>query len=480
MSTGKKVTRIESEKKISKKRVAAYCRVSTDKDAQLESLENQMEAFRYRLALHKDWEIVDIYADEGLTGTTVKSRVKFLQMIEDCEAGKIDYILTKSISRFARNTLDCINYVRKLQAMGVQIYFEKEGIDTGEAASEMLLTIMASFAQEESRSISENVKWGIRKRFEEGKEVKVPLYGFCHTDDALFQIVPDEAEIVREIFERYAHGELPKNIMDDMVKRNVKPPAGDCWKRLQIARMIKNEKYIGDVVLQKTYIENHLSHKQIRNKGELPKFHIENAHPAIVDRHTFEQAQKVSAMRRVQHGNTSYPYGEMLRCPHCGKVLVHGSLNRFYLKGGYIHDGGWGCYGGDGCGKYLIIQNILDEAVIGAYAEKYGEEKDRVDFWWLDDTVEKIELSDEVTIHWRDGETSMVKMEYPEDRFKPDAYAEFYNEFLERIRKGEKKVKYRHLMGLGEEADGVDEDAEDEDKADRTVEIGHSEEKLAV
>lgn len=449
MSTMKKVTRIEAARPVSRKRVAAYCRVSTDKDAQLESLENQMEAFRYRLALHKDWELVNIYADEGLTGTTVKSRVKFLEMVADCEAGKIDYILTKSISRFARNTLDCINYVRKLQGMGVQVYFEKEGIDTGEAASEMLLTIMASFAQEESRSISENVKWGIRKRFEEGREVKVPLYGFCHTDDALFQIVPEEAEIVREIFERYAHGEMPMDIMNDMIKRKVKPPAGDTWKRLQIDRMIKNEKYIGDVVLQKTYIENHLTHKQLRNKGELPRFHIENAHPAIVERHLFEQAQKVSSMRRVKHGNSSYPYGELLKCPHCGKVLVHGSLNNFYWRGAHIQNGGWGCYGEGGCGNYLIIQNILDEAVIKAYTEKYGVEKDRVDFWWMDDAMEDIELgSDEVTIRWRDGETSIVKLDFSEERYKPDAYADFYNEYLDSVRKGEKKVKYKFLMGL--------------------------------
>jgi len=455
VSTIKKVTRIEEAKPVSRKRVAAYCRVSTDKDAQLESLENQMEAFRYRLALHKDWELVNIYADEGLTGTTVKSRTKFLEMVADCEAGKIDYILTKSISRFARNTLDCINYVRKLQGMGVQIYFEKEGIDTGEAASEMLLTIMASFAQEESRSISENVKWGIRKRFEEGKEVKVPLYGFCHTDDALFRIVPEEAEIVREIFERYAHGEMPMGIMNDMIRRGVKPPAGDTWKRLQIDRMIKNEKYIGDVVLQKTYIENHLTHKQLRNKGELPKFHIENAHQAIVERHIFDQTRKVSAMRRVKHGNSSYPYGDMLKCPHCGKVLVHGSLNNFYWCGTHIQNGGWGCYGEGGCGNYLIIQNILDEAVIKAYAEKYGGKKDRVDFWWLDDTMEDIALgSDEVTIHWRNGETSIVKMDFSEDRYKPNAYADFYNEYLDGVRKGEKKAKYKFLMGLDGAGDG--------------------------
>ena len=444
------VTKIEQKKPEGKKRVAAYCRVSTDRDAQLESLENQMEAFRYRLAFHPDWELVSIYADEQ-SGTSVKGRTKFQEMIEDCEAGKIDYILTKSISRFARNTLDCISYVRKLQGYGVQLYFEKEGIDTGDAASEMLLTIMASFAQEESRSISENVKWGIRKRFEEGREVKVPLYGFYHTEIELFQVVPEEAEIVREIFERYVHGELPLSIMNDMIARGVKPPAGDSWKRLQIDRMLKNEKYVGDVILQKTYIESHLTHKQIRNKGELPKFRVTDAHPAIVDRHVFEQAQKITAMRRVKNGNSTYPYGDMLRCPHCGKPLVHGSLNNFYYNGGHIQNGGWGCYGEGGCGKYLLIQNILDAAVIGAYAEKFGEVKENVDFYWLDDSIEGIELGeDKVTIHWRDGETSIAGMEFSEARYKPTSYTDFYNDFLERVRRGEKKIKYKFLMGLAQ------------------------------
>ena len=169
------VTRIEHPKAGAVKRVAAYCRVSTDKDAQKESLENQMAAFRVQLAQRSDWQMADLYVDEGLSGTSMKHRVKFLEMIEDCKAGKIDYIITKSVSRFARNTVDTLTTVRKLKEYGVYVYFEKEDIDTADSLSEMILTIMASFAQEESRSISENVKWGIRKRFEAGKEVKVPL-----------------------------------------------------------------------------------------------------------------------------------------------------------------------------------------------------------------------------------------------------------------------------------------------------------------
>ena len=446
------VTRIEQPRAESCKRVAAYCRVSTDKDAQLESLENQMAAFNMRIAMHPGWQLANLYVDEGLSGTSMKQRVQFRQMIEDCKAGQIDYIITKSVSRFARNTVDTLTTVRELKKYGVELYFEKEKIDTADIVSEMLLTVMASFAQEESRSISENVKWGIHKRFEAGQEVKVPLYGFYHTKDELFLVKEDEAEVVREIFERFVHGEMPMSILNDMIARGVKPPAGNCWKRLQLDRMIKNEKYAGDVVLQKTYVKDHLTHEQVRNRGDLPMFRVEDAHSAIVDRHIFNQAQKIMAMRNVGIGNSTYPYGKMLRCPHCGKPLVHGSLNNFYYDGEKIQNGGWGCYGEGGCGSYLIIQNVLDKALIEAYFRKFGERKETVEFYWLDDTVGSIELDEEsVTIRWRDGKTSKVKLSFINGRYSPSAYADFYDDFLDAVRSGEKKNKYKNLMGLNRE-----------------------------
>ena len=446
------VTRIEQPRSESCKRVAAYCRVSTDKDAQLESLENQMAAFNMRIAMHPGWQLANLYVDEGLSGTSMKQRVQFRQMIEDCKAGQIDYIITKSVSRFARNTVDTLTTVRELKKYGVELYFEKEKIDTADIVSEMLLTVMASFAQEESRSISENVKWGIHKRFEAGQEVKVPLYGFYHTKDELFLVKEDEAEVVREIFERFVHGEMPMSILNDMIARGVKPPAGNCWKRLQLDRMIKNEKYAGDVVLQKTYVKDHLTHEQVRNRGDLPMFRVEDAHSAIVDRHIFNQAQKIMAMRNVGIGNSTYPYGKMLRCPHCGKPLVHGSLNNFYYDGEKIQNGGWGCYGEGGCGSYLIIQNVLDKALIEAYFRKFGERKETVEFYWLDDTVGSIELDEEsVTIRWRDGKTSKVKLSFINGRYSPSAYADFYDDFLDAVRSGEKKNKYKNLMGLNRE-----------------------------
>lgn len=423
-------TKTEREQKI---RVAAYCSVCTDKGAQTDSMENQMASVRYQLALHSDWELVNIYADEGLSDTSIERRPSFLKMMEDCKDRKIDYVITTSISCFAHNTLDCVKYVLELQKYGTQVFFEKEGIDTENSISKMLLTMMASFAQEESRTISEKGKKDFRKGFEEREKPKVPIYGYCHTEEELFRVVPEKAKIIREIFDRYVHGERPSSILKDMTARRVEPPAGDKWKLHQFWRIIGDEKYVGDVILQKTYVKSHLNHRQIRNRGEAKKLHIINAHDAIVDRHTFEQAQKISAMRKLR--NCTYPYGDMLICPHCGKRLTHVGLNCFYYSGIRIKNGGWGCYGEGGCGNYLLIQNILNEALLTAYEEKYGEKKKTVEFYWLDDRVKQIELREEnATIHWKDGTEATIQMNFCRGKFKPSVYADFYNGYLNRMR----------------------------------------------
>ncbi len=442
-------TRVSATAVPLKTRVAAYCRVSTDNDAQLDSLENQIEGFQMRLSKHSDWELVKIYADEGISGTSAKKRPQFMEMMAACKEGKIDRIITKSISRFARNTLDCITYVRELKSYGVSIIFEKEDLDTANSISEMMLSIMASFAQEESRSISENLKWGVRKRFEEGIEPRIPLYGYRHTNKESFQIYPEEAKIVREIYERYVHGEEPLLILNDLVNRRIVPPSDKKWNRLQLDRMLTNEKYAGDSVMQKTFVVDHLSHKQVKNKGEIAKFYLENAHAAIVDKHLFNQAQTIRGMKNIQNGNSTYPYGEMLKCPHCGKTLVQGSLNNFYLNGRTIQNGGWGCYGEGGCRDYLLIRNVLDEALLRAYEVKFSEKKESVEYYWLDDMIESLTLSDDtVSIKWKDGEESREKIYFPKSELTPRAFASTYNAYLDRMRKGEIKNRKKHLMGL--------------------------------
>lgn len=439
-------------------RVGAYCRVSTDSEEQLYSLENQMNAFKHQIDLHPDWELVEIYVDEGISGTSVKKRQGFQKMIKACEAGEIDYIITKSISRFARNTTDCLLYVRKLQALGVQLYFEKEGIDTSDSYSEMLLTIMAAFAQEESRSISENVKWSMRKRFENGQETPMPLYGYKHTENEMYQIVPAEAKIVREIFDRYVHGDTATEIANDLKERQVPPPFRTTWNGRYILKMLRNIKYIGDVILQRNYIVDHLTHKEVKNHGEIPIYHVYNAHPALIDKCTYEQVQKIMQLHSVQHGNCKYPYNTMLKCPLCGETLVHGSLDGMQFGKNTKNPGGaWGCYGENGCRQYMIIQRLLDQVMLKAYNMKHDDPVDRVDYYWLDDKVDTIQMNmdDSVTIIWKDGDrtTWSLIIRYPE--LRPINSAIKYNEYLKAYETRKKRKKY--MMGFN--AEGATESA---------------------
>ena len=237
-----------------RKRVAAYCRVSTDNEGQMSSLELQMAAFRTQIELRPDWELVDIYSDEGISGTRVEKRPEFQRMIRDCEAGKIDYIITKSISRFARNTLECLQHIRYLQSLGVQLLFEKENIDTGTAFSEMLLTILAAFAQEESRSLSENAKWGIRKRFEAGIPKRTYIFGYTYDEQGNYVIVPEQAETVRYIFDLYETGRYSMHQIAQKLMAEKRPSAYvNNWDASHVHCILTNEKYVGDVLMQKRY-----------------------------------------------------------------------------------------------------------------------------------------------------------------------------------------------------------------------------------
>ena len=209
-----------------KRRVAAYCRVSSELEAQEVSFEMQVRVYTEKILANPGWELAGIYADEGVTGTSAAKRTRFMQMIADCEAGKIDCIITKSISRFARNTLECLGFIRKLQKIGVQILFEKEGIDTGSSYSEMILTILAAFSQEESRSISENVKWGIRKRYEDGIDRWAKIYGYAAVGEETYRIVKEEAGVIRRIFWSCEHGESTGQIADKLNLEGIPAPGG--------------------------------------------------------------------------------------------------------------------------------------------------------------------------------------------------------------------------------------------------------------
>lgn len=268
-----------------KLRVAGYARVSTDSLEQQTSYEAQVDYYTHYIKSKPEWEFVKVYTDEGITATNTKKRDGFNQMIEDALAGKIDLIVTKSVSRFARNTVDSLTTVRKLKEKGVEVYFEKENIYTLDSKGELLITIMSSLAQEESRSISENVTWGKRKQFADGK-VSLPykqFLGYRKGEDGLPEIVPEEAEIVRQIYTMFILGSTPCSIAKQLTQKGVPTPSGrNKWSPSTIESMLSNEKYKGDALLQKTYTLDFLTKKMVVNDGKVPQYYVENSHAAII------------------------------------------------------------------------------------------------------------------------------------------------------------------------------------------------------
>ena len=317
-----------------KKRVAAYCRVSTDSEEQLNSYEAQKSYYTQKIADSPDWEMAGIYADEGISGTSMKKRTEFKKMITACKRGRIDLIITKSLSRFARNTVDCLETVRLLKANGIGVYFEKENINTLTESSEFLITLFSGFAQAESESLSKNVAWGWRKSAEAGNvyfQYKRML-GYRKGTDGQPEIVPEEAKIIRRIYRRYLAGCSLGQIKQKLEQDNI-PTAQkvERWSSAVIHNILTNEKYMGDALLQKTYITDCISKKVKKNMGERPMYYVENNHPAIIPRETFDQVQKEmtrrSSKRKVlqKSGKTElgkysgkYALTELLVCGECG------------------------------------------------------------------------------------------------------------------------------------------------------------------
>ena len=304
-------------------RVAAYARVSTDDEEQQTSYEAQVDYYTKKIRENPEWIFVEVYADEGITGTSTKRRKNFNRMIDDAMAGRIDRIITKSVSRFARNTVDTLTTVRKLKEKGVGVTFEKENIDTLDSKGELFITIMSSLAQEESRSISENVTWGWRKRIADGK-VSVAyahFLGYEKGPDGKMQIVEEEAKVVREIYAMFLDGKTPSGIAAALTKRGVPTPAGKAkWQASTVKSILSNEKYRGDALLQKTFTVDFLTKKAKVNEGEAPQYYVENSHPAIVSGEVFELAQFEMSRRRQHEKHTSATtvFSGRLICGECG------------------------------------------------------------------------------------------------------------------------------------------------------------------
>jgi len=348
-----------------KRRVAAYARVTSGKDAALNSLSAQISHYSTYIQRRDDWEFAGIYADEAVTGTKDR-RAEFQRLLTDCRDGNIDLVITKSISRFARNTVTLLETVRELKALGVEVYFERENIHSLSGEGELMLTILASFAQEESHSASENQKWRIRGMFAQGRPNTGRMLGYKLVDGVL-TVIPREAVIVRQIFKDYLSGMGKLRIVKRLTQLSVPAKNQGRWNPNTITSILTNDKYTGHMVLQKTFRLDHISKKQCINKGELPKYHVKNSHEAIIDEETFAlvQAEIERRARRAapkEPQKKHYPFSSLVHCGICGKLYRRKIAN----AGTKYQKSVWICptfntYGKDTCSSQQIPENILTQ-----------------------------------------------------------------------------------------------------------------------
>ena len=366
-------------------KVAAYCRVSTEQENQQNSYHSQISYYSDYISSNPDWQLAGIFADEGISGTQTKNRTQFNKMIKMARKGKIDIILCKSISRFARNTVDCLDYVRELRNLGVAVIFEKENINTNSMNSEFAISLYASFAQAESESISRNVTWGIEKSFREGNvRYKFEnMLGYRLDENKRPYIIPHEAEIVRMIFKDYADGFGASEIADKLTKMGaVRRNGSSEWTRNHVYQILKNEKYVGDAILQKTYTVNCITHDRKKNTGEKPMYLVQDCHEPIIDRKTYDIV-RLEMEKRKHHAKdksekntyrTKYCMSNLLVCPYCGS---------FYKRTTWLEKEGkvgiWRCKNrmdnGKKCPKSASYhESSLHKAVLAAVNSMVGKD----------------------------------------------------------------------------------------------------------
>lgn len=328
----KRVGSTAAKEKVKKLRVAAYCRVSTETEEQNSSYEVQVAHYTEFIKKNAEWEFAGIFADDGISGTNTKKREEFNRMIDECMEGNIDLVITKSISRFARNTLDCLKYIRQLKDKNISVFFEKENINTMDAKGEVLLTIMASLAQQESQSLSQNVKLGLQYRYQQGK-VQINhnrFMGYTKDEEGNLIIVPEEAEIIKRIYREYLEGKSLAGIGRDLEKDGILTAAGKPrWRPETIKKILMNEKYIGDALLQKTFTVDFLTKKRVKNEGHVPQYYVENSHEAIIPKELFLQAQEelhrrnniyTGADKNKRLYSSKYALSTITFCGDCGDI----------------------------------------------------------------------------------------------------------------------------------------------------------------
>ena len=424
-------------------RVAVYARVSTGLEGQQDSYENQVEIYTKLVEETPGWELYEIYADQDFTGTT-DNRPDFQRMLADAEKHKFDFIVVKSISRFARNTLISIRTIRHLQDIGIYIYFEKEKIDTSKPYSEMMLTIMSAFAQEESRNISERIKKGLRLRAINGEISWSTIYGYEKVGDTPFVIVESEAEVVRRIYSEYEKGISARALCDKLNSEGIKSPQGSKWTTPRLLYTLSNERYAGDVVTNKRYVKNHLTHQLATNKGEVEQITLRDHHEGIVSHELFDRVQMIKKMK----SNGTYPFGETLICPHCGGRLAY--------EADFLGPKrpAWKC----AADAFYLPTRDVEESVLMAYAKMDPSETqdevtkrvkaetpvfEKADYWWVDDLIERItfgkhegEEDRTLTVYWICGEQTTVETD-----IRPMYKLRYQRKLLERRKKGSRGIR---------------------------------------
>ncbi|HHQ0818036.1 TPA: recombinase family protein [Listeria innocua] len=381
----KRVGSTATKEKIKKLRVAAYCRVSTETEEQNSSYEVQVAHYTEFIKKNTEWEFAGIFADDGISGTNTKKRDEFNRMIAECMDGNIDMVITKSISRFARNTLDCLQYIRQLKDKNISVYFEKENINTMDAKGEVLLTIMASLAQQESQSLSQNVKLGLQYRYQQGK-VQVNhkrFMGYTKDEDGNLIIVPEEAEIIKRIYREYLEGQSLVGIGRGLEKDGILTAAGKPrWRPESVRKILSNEKYIGDALLQKTYTVDFLTKKRVKNNGTMPQYYVENNHEAIIPREIFMQVQEELVRRSTGRIGTSgkkrnfscnHMFSQIVFCGECGEIYRRVHWNNRGKKSIV-----WRCVSrlestGLTCHSRTVSEELIGLAIVEAINELLGQ-----------------------------------------------------------------------------------------------------------
>ena len=358
-----------SESKPDTLRVAAYCRVSSDSSDQLHSYAAQIRKYTAEIGSHEDWELVDIYADEGLTGTRMDKREDFNRMLSDCRKGRIDKVLVKSVSRFARNTKDCLAALRELMSLGVTVYFEKENINTETLTTELMVSVSGALAQQESISISQNQRISYKRRMERGEFITctAPL-GYRLVNGKNLEIIPEEAKLIRWIFESYLSGHSTKWIAARMTEQGI-PTTWNrgVWHEQVIRKILANEKYIGDSLCQKTFTTDTFPYERKLNKGDADQYYTERSHPAIIEREAFERVQALMKKRaeRVSNPLVEYPLSKKIICGECGSIF-----SRKQTKNGLAL---WVCRKHDRKAADCPIGRIPESEIYAAFVRMYNK-----------------------------------------------------------------------------------------------------------